>query len=169
MKTATMLLCGACVLGAVILGGCVRSSVHTTGEKVRDTIQVGVQNQTTVTIRASLHVGETTPEDMGVFPLSDGVRETIVRGSEKVASVKRPSRYFFEADRADDKIIRLRVEVVTPSWDDQRVRWFEILGPAPTRVVVGQPKRDNPLLIRAQSEEVPIVEIPYEHWPAEDL
>lgn len=160
---------GAALL-ALGLGGCVRSSVHTTGEPARrDTIQVGVQNQTTVTLRVSLHVGETTPEDLGVFPLSDGVRETIVRGAEKVVGVKRPSRYIFEEDKADDKIIRMRVEVVTPSWDDRRVRWFEILGPAPSRIVMLQPKRDNPLLIRAESEEVPIAEIPYEHWPAEDL
>lgn len=158
------------VVGASLTAGCVSSSVHSTApSERRNVIQVGVQNQTAVTIRVSLHVGETTPEDMGVFPLTDGQRETIVRGTEKVVGVKRPSRYFFEEDKADEKIIRMRVEVITPTWDDQRVRWYELLGPAPTRVIISQPDKENPLTIRAESEEVPIAEIPYAHWPAEDL
>jgi len=164
--SALLVLLGA----ALATSGCfIESTTTDDGSKRRGLVQIGVENQTNVTIRASLHVGEHSPGDLGVTPIADGERVTVTRGNEKVAGVKRPVRSIFSGGDADERIIRLRVEVVTPSWSDQRVRWYELLGPAPVRVVVVQPDSKKPLMIVAKSEEIPIEEIPYQHWPAEDL
>jgi hypothetical protein len=162
--SAVLLVIGT-LLGA---GGCFLDN-RDEGEPRKGLVQIGVVNETNVTIRASLHVGEHSPGDLGVTPLADGERVTITRGTEKVAGVKRPIMALFSRTDADERIIRLRIEVVTATWTDQRVRWYELLGPAPVRIVVEQPDPKKPLLIVARSEEVPIEEIPYQHWPAEDL
>ncbi len=163
--SALLVLVGAVLAG----GGCFLDNRDGDGETRSGLVQIGVVNDTNVTIRASLHVGEHSPGDLGVTPLADGERVTITRGAEKVAGVKRPIRALFSRTEADERIIRLRVEVVTATWTDQRVRWYELLGPAPVRVQVVQPDPKKPLMIVARSEEVPIEEIPYSHWPAEDL
>ncbi len=167
LRAAVLLVLGG---AALAIGGCFLESTTSGDEPARrGLVQIGIENQTGVTIRASLHVGEHSPGDLGVTPIADGERVTITRGTEKVAGVKRPVRSIFSRSDADERIIRLRLEVVTPTWTDQRVRWFELLGPAPVRVVVVQPQGKKPLLIVAQSDEIPIEEIPYQYWPAEDL
>lgn len=170
MRTTVRISLGLVLLGALLgAGGCFLDTRDDDGEPRKGLVQIGIVNNTNVTIRASLHVGEHSPGDLGVTPLADGERVTITRGTEKVAGVKRPIRALFSRTEADERVIRLRVEVVTASWTDQRVRWYELLGPAPVRIEVVQPDPKKPLLIVARSEEVPIEEIPYSHWPAEDL
>ena len=62
------------VLGALLgAGGCFLDN-RDDGEPRKGMVQIGIVNETNVTIRASLHVGEHSPGDLGVTPLADGER-----------------------------------------------------------------------------------------------
>ena len=71
--------------------------------------------------------------------------------------------------RHDDELVYwLRCEIITPSWDDDAVSWFELLGPPARQVTIRNATASGSSGLLADSVTVPIKPLATELYPFRD-
>ena len=157
-------LVAACAFGAG-LTGCVSNDAART-----PTIETAVVNQTTVTIRASLHAGERVRlHGAPITPIKDGKAREIIPGSTETLSLPRPRSWGIgPGSPNEDLVFWLRCEVITPTWGSDRVRWYEMLGPPARQVMLGATPGTKGTDLIAKGSIVPIEEVDPSMHPFRD-
>ncbi|GJM18150.1 MAG: hypothetical protein DHS20C14_03630 [Phycisphaeraceae bacterium] len=156
----------ALIVGSIFTsGGCTRGVTGTA-----PTVETAVLNQTTVTVRASLHAGERVRlHGSPITPIKDGKAREIVPGSTETISMPRPRSWGIGPTAPnEDLVFWLRCEVITPTWGTDRVRWYEMLGPPARKVTLsGTPSTKGTDLL-ATGAIVPLEEVDPSMHPFRD-
>jgi hypothetical protein len=104
-----------------------------------------------------------------INPHRDGKPVEIVRGGSQPVSIERPRSGFWSSERNDDQLVFwLRAEVITASWDDDTVHWFELLGPSAKLIRVSSTPKSQGADLRASAADVPIETVDPRLWPVGD-
>ncbi len=158
-------LIGLVVLCAAGLAGCSSSGVTTS-----PTIETAVSNQTTVTVRASIHAGERVRlQGAPITPIKDGRAKEIVPGSTETVTMPRPRSWGIGPGAPnEDLVFWLRCEVITPTWGNDRVRWYEMLGPPARQVTLTSGKSTKGTDLVAKGQIVPVEEVDQSMHPFRD-
>lgn len=127
-------------------------------------INADVTNNTDVTVRVSLHAGERVRlRDDPILPTKDGRAVEIVRGTTETVSISRPREWGIgPLERNEDLVFWLRTEVITPTWGEDNIRWFELLGPPAPRITLRRTQenasRGSDLVVQAASVPAAMVD-----------
>ena len=152
------------VLGG--LSGC-SSSKKTTRDP---TVTTEVVNASTHTIRVSLHIGDRVRlEGRPVLPRQDGRPVEIARGQGQAVTIRRPRETMFLGTKPDEELVYwLRTEIVTASWEQDAVFWFELLGPPARQITVRNATARGATGLIADSASVPIKPLATDQYPMRD-
>lgn len=154
-------------LGALApLSGC-SSSKKTTRDP---TVTTEVVNASTHTIRVSLHIGDRVRlEGRPVLPRQDGRPVEIARGQGQAVTIRRPRETMFLGTKPDEELVYwLRTEIVTASWEQDAVFWFELLGPPARQITVRNATARGATGLIADSASVPIKPLATDLYPMRD-
>lgn len=130
-----------------------------------------ITNASTHTVRVSLHAGERVRlEGRPIQPLTDGRPLELARGETESLRIRRPRGTFLVNKRRDDELVYwLRAEIITPSWDEDAVFWFELLGPpAPQIQIANASATGGSAGLVATSAKVPVKPLASELYPFRD-
>lgn len=154
LRTVCVRAIGALLLGATLAGCNVTSST----EGREPTIETAIVNNTDMTIRASLHAGERVRlVGAPITPIKSGTPKEIVRGQTRTITMSRPRSWGFALPEPDDELVFwLRLEVITASWEEDSVHWYEALGPPPKVVTITAVPDQERVELVATSDTVPI-------------
>lgn len=150
------------------LSGCSSSSNKKTS---RDpTVTTEIVNASTHTIRVSLHIGDRVRlEGRPVTPRQDGRAVEIARGQGQAVTIRRPREMVFLGSKPDDELVYwLRTEIVTASWEQDAVFWFELLGPPANQITVRNATARGTTGLIADSASVPIKPLAADQYPMRD-
>lgn len=147
------------------LGGCSSS-----GKRRDPMVSTEVVNSSTHTVRVSMHVGDRVRlEGRPVLPRTDGRPVEIPRGKSDALRLRRPREaVIFGAKNDDELVYWLRTEIVTASWDDEAVFWFELLGPPAEQITIRNATARGATGLIAESASVPIKPVAAELYPMRD-
>lgn len=145
-------------IAALALGALLPGCVTQDREGREPTIETAIINNTDMTIRASLHAGERVRlKGAPITPIKSGQAKEITRGQTRTITMSRPRSWGFALPEPDDELVFwLRLEVITASWEEDSVHWFEALGPPPKLVTVTAPADAERVELLATSDTVPI-------------
>ncbi len=161
----TRLIALAVLLACLPLAACSSSGAK------RDVVEaMDIVNASTHTVRVSLHAGERVRlEGRPIQPLTDGRPVELARGQTESLRIRRPRTALLVTKRADDELVYwLRAEIITPSWDDDAVFWFELLGPPAPQVVIKSTNAKGSSGLIADSVAVPIRPLAADLYPFRD-
>ncbi|GEM_PF-2517799 len=130
-----------------------------------------ITNASTHTVRVSLHAGDRVRlEGRPIQPLTDGRPLELARGETESVRIRRPRGTLLVNKRRDDELVYwLRAEIITPSWDDDAVFWFELLGPpAPEITIANTSVTGGTAGLVATSPSVPVKPLASELYPFRD-
>ncbi|MEM9560782.1 MAG: hypothetical protein AAF995_10780 [Planctomycetota bacterium] len=139
-------------LPLLALGACTAN-----GPAPEPVINADVTNNTDVTVRVSLHAGERVRlREDPILPTKDGRAVEIVRGTTETVSISRPREWGIgPLERNEELVFWLRTEVITPTWGEDNIRWFELLGPPSSRFTLRRLKaevsRGSDLVVQAST------------------
>lgn len=147
-------------------GGCSSSSTV----KRDPMVSTEVINNSAHTVRVSLHIGDRVRlEGRPVLPRQDGRPVEIARGQSEALRIRRPRDAVIFGTKADDELVYwLRTEIVTASWDDEAVFWFELLGPPANQITVRNATARGQTGLIADSVSVPIKPLAPDLYPMRD-
>ena len=150
----------AALAGLGLAGGCVFPTSSKDEATLRPTtVETAVTNQTTVTVRVSLHAGERVRlRGAPITPIKDGKAVEIIPGSTDAITLPRPRSWGFGTS-SEDLVYWMRCEVITPTWGEDRVRWFEMLGPPASKVTLSASAGAKGSDLKATGSAVPVEEI----------
>lgn len=150
---------------ALPLAGCSSS-----GKKRDPMVSTEIVNASSHTVRVSLHIGDRVRlEGRPVLPRTDGRPVEIARGKSEALRIRRPREAVIFGTKADDELVYwLRTEIVTASWDDEAVFWFELLGPPAEQITVRNATARGATGLIADSAMVPIKPLAAELYPMRD-
>lgn len=134
------------------------------------TVSTEVVNGSSHTVRVSMHVGERVRLGGNpITPLKDGKAVEIPRGEGEPLRIRRPNEVMLFGARQDEELVYwLRVEIITPSWDDESVTWFELLGPPARQINIKNATGRGATGVVADSVSVPIRPLAPELYPMRD-
>lgn len=130
-----------------------------------------ITNASTHTVRVSLHAGDRVRlEGRPIQPLTDGRPLELARGETESVRITRPRGTFLVNKRRDDELVYwLRAEIITPSWDEDAVFWFELLGPpAPEIQIANANATGGSAGLVASSPKVPVKPLASDLYPFRD-
>lgn len=155
------------LLLALPLAAC-SSSSNTSKRPLVESMEV--LNASTHTVRVSLHVGERVRlEGRPAQPLIDGKPVEIARGQSESLRVRRPRATLLIGHKQDEELVYwLRTEIITPSWDDDAVTWFELLGPPAQQITLKNANARGSTGLVADSASVPIKPLAPDLYPMRD-
>lgn len=156
-------------LPAATLGGL--SGCSSSKKTTRDpTVTTEVVNASTHTIRVSLHIGDRVRlEGRPVLPRQDGRPVEIARGQGQAVTIRRPRETMFLGTKPDEELVYwLRTEIVTASWEQDAVFWFELLGPPARQITVRNATARGATGLIADSASVPIKPLATDLYPMRD-
>lgn len=156
--------------GLVVTGGMAGCS-SSSNKSARDpTVTTEVVNASTHTIRVSLHIGDRVRlEGRPVMPRQDGRPVEIARGSGEALTIRRPRDTMFLGTKPDDELVYwLRAEIVTASWEQDAVFWFELLGPPAKQITVRNATARGTTGLIADAASVPIKPLAADQYPMRD-
>lgn len=161
--TAAAALCAAI---PAALSGCSSSSTV----KRDPMVSTEVVNASAHTVRVSLHIGDRVRlEGRPVLPRQDGRAVEIPRGRSEALRIRRPRDMIVWGAKPDDELVYwLRTEIVTASWDDEAVFWFELLGPPADQITVRNATARGQTGLLADSVSVPIKPLAPDLYPMRD-
>ncbi len=162
--TAAVALCAAL---AAPLAGCSSSGKKTTRDPI---VSTEVVNASSHTVRVSLHVGDRVRlEGRPVLPRQDGRPVEIARGKSEALRIRRPRELVLWGAKPDDELVYwLRTEIVTASWDEEAVFWFELLGPPAEQITIRNATERGATGLTAAATSVPIKPLAPELYPMRD-
>jgi hypothetical protein len=165
-RTNPLSLALLAALLAASLGGCSSGSKTARNPMV----STEVVNSSTHTVRVSLHVGDRVRlEGRPVLPRTDGKPVEIPRGKSDALRIRRPREAVIFGTKNDDELVYwLRTEIVTASWDDEAVFWFELLGPPAEQITIRNATARGATGLIADSALVPIKPLAAELYPMRD-
>lgn len=148
------------------LGGCV--STETAGRE--PVIETAIVNETDVTIRASLHAGERVRlRNAPITPIKDGRAREIIPGDTQTISMSRPRHWGIGLPEPnEDLVFWIRFEVITPTWGNDRVRWYEMLGPPARKITISASEQTDGTDLDAVALAVPMEEVDVSMHPFRD-
>ncbi len=157
----------ALATGAALLAGCSSSGKKTPRDPM---VSTEVVNASSHTVRVSLHIGDRVRLDgRPVLPRQDGRPVEIARGKSEALRIRRPRDMIIWGAKPDDELVYwLRTEIVTASWDDEAVFWFELLGPPAEQITVRNATERGATGLTAVSPSVPIKALAPELYPMRD-
>lgn len=138
--------------------------------KRNPTVSTEVVNASSHTVRVSLHIGERVRlEGRPVQPLKDGRAIEIRRGQSGAMRIRRPASMVLFGSRDDEELVYwLRAEIITPSWDEESVAWFELLGPPAEQITIRDATGRGATGLLADAVSVPITPLAPELYPMRD-
>ncbi|MFK7883951.1 MAG: hypothetical protein AB8F26_07200 [Phycisphaerales bacterium] len=150
---------------AAMLSGC--SSSGSTRAPIE---AMDIANVSSHTVRVSLHAGNRVRlEGRPIQPLTDGRPIELARGQTESIRIRRPRGAFVVNKRKDEELVYwLRTEIITPSWDEDAVFWFELLGPPARQVTIGNQSAKGTAGLIADSITVPIKPLAADLYPFRD-
>lgn len=135
-------------------------------------INADITNTTDVTVRVSLHAGERVRlREDPILPIKDGRAVEIVRGTTETVTIGRPREWGIgPLERNEDLVFWLRTEVITPTWGEDNIRWFELLGPPAAAITLkrAESKTSRGSDLIAQSASVPAEPVDPGMYPFRD-
>jgi len=148
-----------------VLGGC-----STSGSTRAPIEAMDITNASTHTVRVSLHAGARVRlEGRPIQPLTDGRPLELARGETEALRIRRPRGTFIVNKRKDDELVYwLRAEIITPSWDEDAVFWFELLGPPARQVTIANQNAQGSSGLVASSITVPVKPLAADLYPFRD-
>ncbi|MEM9372199.1 MAG: hypothetical protein AAGA55_01020 [Planctomycetota bacterium] len=154
------------LLFAAALSGCTSSGA--TREPIEAT---DITNGSNHTVRVSLHAGARVRLDgRPIQPLTDGRPLELARGETESIRIRRPRGTFLVNKRKDDELVYwLRAEIITPSWDEDAVFWFELLGPPAEQITITNASLTGGTAgLAASSPSVPVKPLAVDLYPFRD-
>ncbi|MCC5824406.1 MAG: hypothetical protein LAT64_04450 [Phycisphaerales bacterium] len=150
---------------ALPLVGCSSS-----GKKRDPMVSTEIVNASTHTVRTSLHIGDRVRlEGRPVLPRQDGRPVEIARGKSEALRIRRPREAVIFGTKPDEELVYwLRTEIITASWDDEAVFWFELLGPPAEQITIRNATARGATGLIAESASVPIKALAPELYPMRD-
>lgn len=150
-----------------ILSGCSSSTKRTPRDPI---VSTEVVNASSHTVRVSLHVGDRVRlEGRPVLPRQDGRPVEIARGKSEALRIRRPRELVLWGAKPDDELVYwLRTEIVTASWDEEAVFWFELLGPPAEQITIRNATERGATGLTAAATSVPIKPLAPELYPMRD-
>jgi hypothetical protein len=129
-----------------------------------------ITNSSSHTVRVSLHAGARVRlEGKPIQPLTDGRPIELARGETESLRIRRPRGTFILNKRTDDELVYwVRAEIITPSWDEDAVFWFELLGPPAKQLTIGNQSAKGSAGLVANSVTVPVKPLAADLYPFRD-